>query len=128
MLDFIQDLLEFDFHDTDCVSALSDALLNLFSLALVVTGSCLSIQFSKLETELLFRFHHRLQLDKNRRGHVEEVVLSIKLLVILPELAGLLAEFINGLLHAVPFPILETLSPVLSRTLLWIVYIIALDF
>ena len=59
---------------------------------------------------------------------MEEVVLSIKLLVIFPELAALLAEFINGLLHAIPFPILETLSPVLSRTLLWIVYIIALDF
>ena len=128
LLYFVQDLLEFDFHDADCVSALSNALLNLFSLALVVTGSCLSIQFSELEAELLFRLHHRLQLDKNRCGHVEEVVFSIKLLVILPELAALLAEFINGLLHAVPFPILETLSPSFSGTLLWIVYIIALHF
>lgn len=91
MLDFIQDLLEFDLHDTNCVSALSDALLNLLSLALVVSVSCLTIKLSKLEAELLFGFHHRLQLDKNRSGHVEEVVLSIKLLVILPKLATLLA-------------------------------------
>ena len=127
MLDLVQDLLEFDFHDTDCVSALSDALLNLFSLALVVTGSCFSIQFSKLETELLFSFHHRLQLDKNRRRHVEEIVLSIKLLVFLPELAALLTQFINGLLHAIPFKILETLGSG-SGASHWIAYIIALHF
>ena len=128
MLDFIKNLFEFDLHDADSVSALSDALLNLLSLALVVSVSCRTIELSKLEAELLFSFHHRFQLDKNRRGHVEEVVLSIKLLVILPELATLLAKFINGLLHAISFPILETLCPIRSGTLLRIVYIIALYF
>ena len=126
MLDFIKNLFEFDLHDADSVSALSDALLNLLSLTLVLTASCLFIQLSKLEAELLFRFHHRLQLDKYRRRHVEEVVLTIKLLVILPELATLLAKFINSLLHTIPFPVLQTLT--ISGTLLRIVYIIALYF
>ena len=128
MLDAVQDLFEFDLHDANGVSTLSDALLNLLSLALVVSVSCLGIQLSKLEAELLFRFHHRLQLDKNRRRHVEEVVFSVELLVILPELATLLAKFINSLLHAIPFPILETLSPARSGALLRIVHIIALHF
>ena len=58
---------------------------------------------------------------------MEEVVFSIELLVILPELATLLAKLINSLLHAISFPILETLSPG-SGASYRIAYIIALHF
>ena len=58
---------------------------------------------------------------------MEEVVLSIELLVFLPELAALFTQLINGLLHAIPFKILETLASG-SGASHWIAYIIALHF
>ena len=101
LLDTVQNLLQLDLHHANSVTALCDASLKL--LAPLVVGrlfSCL-VKLGKLVAELLLSLHHRLQLDEDRGGHVEEIVLRIQLLVVVAQASTPLAQLLNRLLHLV---------------------------
>ena len=109
LLHAIEHLLELDLHDGDGVAALGDAGLELLAAEVVVSLAALLVELGELVAQLLLSLHHGLQLDKYGRRHVEEVVLSVQLLVLVPQFSAPFTELIYSLLHLVPLVFLEAL-------------------
>lgn len=97
--DALEHFLEFDLHDTDCVSALRDSLFKLLLLVNVVWIVLIFVQISQLVAKLFFSHHDRLELDEDSRRHVEEIVFGIKLLVFISKASAPVTKFVNSLLH-----------------------------
>ncbi len=77
---------------------------------LVVSILAHAAQVGQLVAELLFSFHNGLQLDKDGGGHMEEVVLGIKLLVLFPQALAPLTKFVDSLLHLASLKVFQALA------------------
>ena len=84
----IEHFFELDLHDADRVPALTNALLDLQLLAVVFLIMGRHVEVCELVAELLLRFHHWFKFDKDGRRHVEEVVFSVQLLILIPQFSA----------------------------------------
>ena len=84
----IEHFFELDLHDADRVPALTNALLDLQLLAVVFLIMGRHVEVGELVAELLLRFHHWFEFDKDGRRHVEEVVFSVQLLILIPQFSA----------------------------------------
>ena len=96
-------------------------------LPLRVLGIILSqVHLSQLVAELLLSLHDRLELDEDASRHVEEVVLSVKLLLLGSDAAAPLTQLIDSLLHLLSLELMQATGLASSWTA-WLLLIVALD-
>ena len=84
----IEHFFELYLHDADRVPALANALLNLQLLAVVFLVMGCHVEVGELVAELLLGLHHWFKFDEDGRRHVEEIVLSVQLLILIPQFSA----------------------------------------
>ena len=84
------------------------------------------VKVSQLVAELLLSLHHWFEFDENGRRHVEEVVLSVQFLILIPQFSAPLTQLINRLLHLFALIILEALCRHGRNSLRRAIHVVAL--
>lgn len=82
---------------------------------------------SQLVAELLLSLHDRLELDEDASRHVEEVILSVQLLLLGPDAAAPLTQLIDRLLHLLSLELMQATACLASGWTAWLLLIVALD-
>ena len=82
---------------------------------------------SQLVAELLLSLHDWLELDEDASRHVEEVVLSVQLLLLGPDAATPFTQLIDRLLHLLSLKLVQATACLAFSWTFWLLLIVALD-